>query len=108
MDLKTKRSRQYSRARFVQLALRNGGALVLSRSVARAAPELWNEILQNVQRDVLGAPCAVIRARRYSNKAAPLRNGTPSFLKSAVWGSAHSGVEVSAFRIPELIYTRTG
>jgi TetR/AcrR family transcriptional repressor of nem operon len=31
------------------------GALVLSRSVARAAPALSNEILENVQRDVLAS-----------------------------------------------------
>jgi len=31
------------------------GALVLSRSVAQAAPTLSNEILENVQRDVLAS-----------------------------------------------------
>jgi TetR/AcrR family transcriptional repressor of nem operon len=31
------------------------GALLLSRSVAQAAPALSNEILENVQRDVLAA-----------------------------------------------------
>jgi TetR/AcrR family transcriptional regulator, transcriptional repressor for nem operon len=31
------------------------GALVLSRSVAQAAPALSNEILENVKRDVLAS-----------------------------------------------------
>jgi TetR/AcrR family transcriptional regulator, transcriptional repressor for nem operon len=31
------------------------GALVLSRSVAQAAPELSNEILENAKRDVLAS-----------------------------------------------------
>jgi TetR/AcrR family transcriptional repressor of nem operon len=42
------------RERAINLHCQMVGALVLSRSVAQAAPSLSNEILENVQRDILG------------------------------------------------------
>ncbi len=47
--------RRTLRERAMSLHCEMVGALLLSRSVARAAPGLSNEILQNVQRDVLGS-----------------------------------------------------
>jgi TetR/AcrR family transcriptional repressor of nem operon len=47
--------RRTLRERAISLHCEMLGALVLSRSVAQAAPALSNEILENVQRDVLAA-----------------------------------------------------
>jgi TetR/AcrR family transcriptional repressor of nem operon len=47
--------RRTLRERAISLHCEMLGALVLSRSVAQAAPALSNEILQNVQRDVLAS-----------------------------------------------------
>src|ERR1700732_4951963 len=51
----TSGERRTLRARAISLHCEMGGALVLSRSVAQAAPALSNEILENVQRDVLAS-----------------------------------------------------
>jgi TetR/AcrR family transcriptional repressor of nem operon len=47
--------RRTLRDRAISLHCKMVGALVLSRSVAQAAPALSNEILENVQRDVLAS-----------------------------------------------------
>jgi TetR/AcrR family transcriptional regulator, transcriptional repressor for nem operon len=47
--------RRTLRERAISLHCKMVGALVLSRSVAQAAPALSNEILENVQRDVLAS-----------------------------------------------------
>lgn len=47
--------RKTLRQRAISLHCQMVGALVLSRSVARAAPVLSNEILENVQRDILAS-----------------------------------------------------
>jgi TetR/AcrR family transcriptional repressor of nem operon len=49
------RERRTLRERAISLHCKLLGALVLSRSVAQAAPALSNEILENVQRDVLAS-----------------------------------------------------
>jgi TetR/AcrR family transcriptional repressor of nem operon len=51
----TSGERRTLRERAISLHCEMVGALVLSRSVAQAAPALSNEILENVQRDVLGS-----------------------------------------------------
>jgi TetR/AcrR family transcriptional repressor of nem operon len=47
--------RRTLRERAISLHCEMVGALVLSRSVAQAAPELSNEILENAKRDVLAS-----------------------------------------------------
>ena len=47
--------RRTLRERAISLHSQMLGALLLSRSVAQAAPALSNEILENVQRDVLAS-----------------------------------------------------
>jgi len=47
--------RRTLRERAISLHCEMLGALVLSRSVAQAAPTLSNEILENVRRDVLAS-----------------------------------------------------
>jgi TetR/AcrR family transcriptional repressor of nem operon len=49
------------------------GALVLSRSVAQAAPRLSNEILENAQRDVLAS--LNLLSSRTSNKGKKRQGG---------------------------------
>jgi TetR/AcrR family transcriptional regulator, transcriptional repressor for nem operon len=51
----TSGERRTLRERAISLHCEMVGALVLSRSVAQAAPALSNEILENVQRDVLAS-----------------------------------------------------
>jgi TetR/AcrR family transcriptional regulator, transcriptional repressor for nem operon len=51
----TSGERRTLRERAISLHCKMVGALVLSRSVAQAAPALSNEILENVQRDVLAS-----------------------------------------------------
>jgi TetR/AcrR family transcriptional repressor of nem operon len=51
----TSGARRTLRERAISLHCEMVGALVLSRSVAQAAPALSNEILENVQRDVLAS-----------------------------------------------------
>jgi TetR/AcrR family transcriptional repressor of nem operon len=51
----TSAERRTLRERAISLHSEMVGALVLSRSVAQAAPALSNEILENVQRDVLAS-----------------------------------------------------
>jgi hypothetical protein len=54
-SLATAGERRTLRERAISLHCEMLGALVLSRSVAQAAPALPNEILENVQRDVLAS-----------------------------------------------------
>ena len=54
-SLATSGERRTLRERAMSLHCEMVGALVLSRSVAQAAPALSNEILENVQRDVLAS-----------------------------------------------------
>jgi TetR/AcrR family transcriptional repressor of nem operon len=51
----TSGERRSLRERAISLHCQMLGALVLSRSVAQAAPALSNEILENVKRDVLAS-----------------------------------------------------
>jgi TetR/AcrR family transcriptional repressor of nem operon len=51
----TSGERRTLRERAISLHCQMVGALVLSRSVAQAAPALSNEILENVQRDILAS-----------------------------------------------------
>ncbi len=65
--------RRTLRERAISLHCEMVGALVLSRSVAQAAPTLSNEILENVQRDVLAS--LNLFSSRTSNKGKKRQGG---------------------------------
>jgi TetR/AcrR family transcriptional regulator, transcriptional repressor for nem operon len=65
--------RRTLRERAISLHCEMVGALVLSRSVAQAAPTLSNEILENVQRDVLAS--LNLLSSRTSNKGKKRQGG---------------------------------
>ena len=65
--------RRTLRERAISLHCEMVGALLLSRSVAQAAPTLSNEILENVQRDVLASLNLV--SSRTSNKGKKRQGG---------------------------------
>src|SRR6202165_2224447 len=69
----TSGERRTLRERAISLHCEMVGALVLSRSVAQAAPELSNEILENVKRDVLASLDE--GSSRTSNKGKKRRGG---------------------------------
>jgi|SRR5216683_7737773 len=65
--------RRTLRERAISLHCEMVGALVLSRSVAQAAPTLSNEILENVQRDVTAS--LNLPSGRTSNKGKKRQGG---------------------------------
>src|ERR1700694_668299 len=69
----TSGERRTLRERAISLHCEMVGALVLSRSVAQAAPALSNEILENVQRDVNAS--LNLLSSRTSNKGKKRRGG---------------------------------
>jgi TetR/AcrR family transcriptional regulator, transcriptional repressor for nem operon len=77
--------RKTLRERAVSLHCEMVGALVLSRSVAQAAPALSNEILENAKRDVIGSLDQV------SNPVSRVSNKAKKKSRDSSWPGVHSG-----------------